>query len=285
MTSSGALKIGSYFFTNPKLVSRARFYVLVVLVMVPFVLPFIWMLMNSFKNQRDLLAIPPVLIFAPILDNYRMILSTTQLPLYFVNSVIVAVGSTSLALLVGLPSAFVIARFNQTRLANAILLARILPQVSALLPWYVAFVLLHLTDTYPAMILTHTGIALPLTIWIMISFYEDLPKGILDAAFIDGCSLSGAFVKIALPLSLPGIAVATILSLATSWNNFMLSFVVSGPNTATLPVLAYSQIAADRINFGGMAASGIVLTAPILIFTLFVQRYLIRGLTLGSGES
>jgi multiple sugar transport system permease protein len=147
--------------------------------MVPFVLPFIWMLMNSFKNQRDLLAIPPVLIFAPILDNYRMILSTTQLPLYFVNSVIVAVGSTSLALLVGLPSAFVIARFNQTRLANAILLARILPQVSALLPWYVAFVLLHLTDTYPAMILTHTGIALPLTIWIMISFYEDLPKGIL----------------------------------------------------------------------------------------------------------
>jgi multiple sugar transport system permease protein len=103
----------------------------------------------------------------------------------------------------------------------------------------------------------------------------------LDAAAIDGCSLRGAFANVTLPLVLPGIAVATILSFTASWNNFLLSLVVAGPRTTTLPVLAYSQMAFDRIEFGAMAASGIVVTAPILLLTLFVQRYLVTGLSMG----
>ena len=261
---------------------RTGLYLLVIVAMVPFMLPFVWMILNSLKNQRDLLAIPPTFIFRPTLMNYQHIFSVAQLPRYFMNSVVIAVASTSLALALGLPAAFAIARYKQRRLANGILLARILPHVSVLLPWFAMFILLGLNDTYPAMILTHMVIAVPLTIWIMIPFFEDMSSELLDAAFIDGCSLRGAFLRVALPLSLPGVAVASILCFATSWNNFMLSLVVSGPTTATMPVLAYSQIAFEVTNFGEMAASAVVVTAPVLILTLFVQRYLVTGLTLGA---
>lgn len=265
-----------------KMLKRAGFYWLVILMMAPFMLPFIWMVLNSLKNEVDLLAIPPKFIFNPTLSNFQAILGDRRWPQYFMNSVIIAAGSTFVAQLLGLPAAFAIARFRQSRLANGILLARILPHVTVLLPWYVIFVLLHLADTYPAMILTHMVIALPLTVWVMIPFYEDLPSELFDAALIDGCSLRLVFLRVALPLSLPGIAVATILSFTASWNIFMLSNVVGGPRTATLPVLAYQQIATDYAFYGPMAASAIVITTPVLILTLFVQPYLVKGLTLGS---
>lgn len=265
-----------------KTVRTCEFYLLLLVVMVPFVLPFVWMVLNSLKNQRDLLAIPPTFIFIPTLESFRVVLGIDRLPTYFMNSTIIAVASAGLALVLGSPAAFAIARYRQSRLANSILLARILPHVSVLLPWYVAFALLGLNDTYPALILTHMVIALPLTIWILVPFYEGLSSELLDAALIDGCSLRQSFLRVALPLSLPGIAVAAILSFTTSWNNFMLSFVVSGPRTMTMPVVAYNQIAFDRINFGAMAASAMVVTAPVLLVTLFVQRYLVTGLTLGA---
>lgn len=258
------------------------FYVLVVVAMLPFVIPFLWMITNSLKNQRDLLAIPPTFIFTPTLNNFNVILSNPQLPTYFFTSTLVAVVSTALALILGLPAAFVIARFRMNRLAIGIFLARILPHVSVLIPWYVIFTQLRLTDTHAALILTHLVVGLPLTIWIMIPFYEDTPGELLDAALIDGCTFFGSFRRIALPLSLPGIAVAAILAFTTSWNNFLLSLAVGGPNTVTMPMLAYSQISAESINFGAMAAAGIIVTAPVLILTLFVQRYLIAGLTLGA---
>ena len=265
-----------------KVLRRVGFYVMLVALMAPFALPFVWMVLNSIKSQKDMLAIPPTLSFTPSLENFRMVLGDPRWPLYLKNSTYVAFASTLLALLLGLPSAFAIARYRQSRLANAILMARILPHVSVLVPWYVAFSLLNLGDTYLALTVTHMVLALPLSVWIMIPFYEGLSPELLDAAYVDGCSLRGAFLRIAVPLSLPGIAVAFILAFTGSWNQFMLSVVVSGPRTMTLPVLAYGQIAFDRIYYGAMAASAVALTAPVLLLTLFAQRYLIKGLALGS---
>jgi multiple sugar transport system permease protein len=161
-------------------------------------------------------------------------------------------------------------------------MARIIPAMSVLLPWFIWFTLLRLIDTYPAMILAHLSFTLPLTIWIMVSFFEDFPRELEDAALMDGCSLFQAFVKIVIPISVPGIVVAFLLSFIFSWNNFLMSSIVGGGDTKTLPVIAYSQIGFYKTDMGAMAASGIVLTIPVLVLTLFIQRYIVRGLTFGA---
>lgn len=258
------------------------FYLLVVLMMIPFIFPFVWMVLNSLKNELDVLAIPPKIIFEPTIANYITILSSPNLGLYFLNSVIVAVGASLGALILGLPAAFAIARYRQQRYSMTILMARIIPAMSVLLPWFIWFTILRLIDTYPAMILAHLSFTLPLTIWIMISFFEDFPRELEDAALIDGCSLWQSFTRVVLPISVPGIVVAFLLCFIFSWNNFLMSSIVGGGDTKTLPVIAYSQIGFYKTDMGAMAASGIVLTIPVLILTLFVQKYIVRGLTFGA---
>ena len=260
----------------------AVFYVLLVVILVPFMLPFVWMLLNSLKYERDLLAIPPIFIFTPTLRNFQKILSMPRWPRYLMNSVIIAVASTALALLLGLPSAFAIARYKMRRISSTILVIRILPHVGVLVPWYIMFVLLGLNNTHGALIFTHMVLALPLTIWIMVPFFQDMPHELLDAAFIDGCSLRQAFLRVALPVCLPGIVTAVIFSFTASWNNFILSWIIGGSDTMTLPVVAYNQMAWDRIYYGPMAAAGMVVVTPILLLTLVMQRYLQTGLTLGA---
>ena len=258
------------------------FYLLLVGVMAPFLLPFVWMILNSLKNPVDVTAIPPKLVFVPTLENYKKILLEPTLPHYFRNSVVIALGSAALGLILGLPAAFSIARFRQGRLSMWILLARIIPGISVLLPWFILFVRTGLRDTFLAMIITHLAITLPLTIWIMIGFFEDFPTELEDAARIDGCSLVGAFLRVAVPVSLPGIIVSFIFDFTFSWNNFLLAMIIAGVKTRTLPVVAYMQIGLYQFDWGGMAASGIILTLPVLILTLFVQRYVVRGLTFGA---
>jgi multiple sugar transport system permease protein len=258
------------------------FYLLLVGVMAPFMLPFVWMILNSLKNPIDVTAIPPKLVFVPTLQNYKKILLEPTLPHYFRNSVVIALGSAALGLILGLPAAFSIARFRQGRLSMWILLARIIPGISVLLPWFILFVRTGLRDTFLAMIITHLAITLPLTIWIMIGFFEDFPTELEDAARIDGCSLVGAFLRVAIPVSLPGIIVSFIFDFTFSWNNFLLAMIIAGVKTRTLPIVAYMQIGLYQFDWGGMAASGIILTLPVLILTLFVQRYIVRGLTFGA---
>jgi len=250
--------------------------------MLPFVLPFVWMLMNSLKNALDITAIPPKLVFVPTLQNYRKIVSDPNLLLYFRNSAIIALGSTSLGLILGLPAAYSIARYRQSQLSLGVLLARIIPGMSLLVPWFIFFTFTRLRDTLVAMTATHLTITLPLAIWIMIGFFEDFPRELEDAAVVDGCSVTGALLRVAVPIVMPGIIVSFILGFTFSWNNFLYSMIIGGPATRTLPVVAYNQIDMYRTDWGAMAASAFVLTLPVLLITLFVQRYIVRGLTFGA---
>jgi multiple sugar transport system permease protein len=258
------------------------FYAFVILVMIPFVFPFIWMILSSLKNELDVLAIPPKIIFEPTLENYLRIFLFPDLLHFFGNSLIIGIGSSLGALVLGLPAAFSIARFRQNKLSLGILVARIIPGMSVLLPWFIWFTQLHMIDTLPAVIFAHMSFTLPLTIWIMISFFEDFPRELEDAALIDGCSLTGCFWRVVLPVMIPGIVVAFLLCFIFSWNNFLLSSILGGGVTKTLPVVAYSQIGFYKTDQGAMAASGIVLTLPVLVLTLLVQRYIVRGLAFGA---
>jgi len=248
----------------------------------PFIFVFVWMVMASLKTQLQNTAIPPLLFFEPTWENYHRVFTRTPIMQYFNNSVIVAIGSTGLGLLLGLPAAFSIALFRQHGLALAVLSSRIMPGMSYLLPWFILFSTLQLIGTHFAVILSHLTVTMPLIIWILIGFFEDLPSELFDAARIDGCSVYGTFARIALPLALPGIIVSGILAFIFSWNNFMLSLILGGSGVRTLPVAVYNFIGETQIDWGGLNATATTVTLPVVFFVLIVQRHVVKGLTLGA---
>ena len=248
----------------------------------PFIFVFVWMVMASLKTQLQNTAIPPLLFFEPTWENYHRVFTRTPIMQYFNNSVIVAIGSTALGLLLGLPAAFSIALFRQHGLALAVLSSRIMPGMSYLLPWFILFSTLQLIGTHLAVILSHLTVTMPLIIWILIGFFEDLPSELFDAARIDGCSVYGTFARIALPLALPGIIVSGILAFIFSWNNFMLSLILGGSGVRTLPVAVYNFIGETQIDWGGLNATATTVTLPVVFFVLIVQRHVVKGLTLGA---
>jgi multiple sugar transport system permease protein len=265
-----------------KTVRRIAFYILLLLLWLPFFFVFAWMIEAAFKNQMQNTAIPPLLIFRPTLENFVTVFSRNPMWRFLLNSVIVGAGATALALLFGLPAAYGIARYRLQRLAIAILVARILPGISYLVPWFIMFSKVKLIGTYPTLILAHTMITLPMVIWLMIGFFEDIPRELDEAALIDGCAPFEAFYKIALPLTRPGIAASAILSFIFSWNNFMFSLVLANQDTRPLPVAVFSFISYTQVDWGGLNAAAFLVTLPVLVMILFAQKHMVRGLTLGS---
>lgn len=252
------------------------------LLVLPFLFPFLWMLLTSLKTQAENLRYPPSLVFAPSLINYRDVFVENPLFSYLLNSLAIGIGSTALALALGAPAAYAIARRRWRGLAVVVLAARLMPGIACLVPWYVVFRNLGLLDTYLPLILTHLIVSLPLVVWLMIGFFEDLPTDLEDAARVDGCSQLATFLRIALPLTLPGLVAATILAFIYSWNNFLFSLILSGNRTAPLPVAVYSFVTYGMINWGGISAAATVILAPVFALTLMIQRHIVRGLTAGA---
>ena len=240
------------------------------------------MIEGAFKTQVQNTAIPPLFVFKPTLDNFQTVFSRNPMGRFLLNSAVVGSGATLLALVFGLPAAYGIARYRQKRLPVAILVARIMPGISFLVPWFIMFSKVKLIGTYPALILAHLLITLPMTIWLMIGFFEDIPKALDEAALIDGCNPFQAFFRVSLPLTKPGIAASAILSFIFSWNNFLFSLVLSSQQTRPLPVAVFSFISYTQIDWGGLNAAATIVTLPVLIMILFVQKHMVRGLTLGS---
>ena len=265
-----------------KAVRTLAFYLFLLILFFPFFFVFAWMIEGAFKTQVQNTAIPPLFVFKPTLDNFQTVFSRNPMGQFLLNSAVVGFGATLLALVFGLPAAYGIARYRQKRLPVAILVARIMPGISFLVPWFIMFSKVKLTGTYPALILAHLLITLPMTIWLMIGFFEDIPKALDEAALIDGCNPFQAFFRVSLPLTKPGIAASAILSFIFSWNNFLFSLVLSNQQTRPLPVAVFSFISYTQIDWGGLNAAATIVTLPVLIMILFVQKHMVRGLTLGS---
>jgi len=259
------------------------FYLLVLVVALPAAFVFFWMLSLSLKPQVESTAYPPIFISRqPTFRAYGEVFAKNPFFKYTKNSLIVGLGSTALALAVGLPAAYSIARWKQQRLALGILVARMTPGLSYLVPWFIMFKRIGLTDNYLSLILTHLIISLPLVIWVMIGFFEDLPSELEDAARVDGCTTFGFFHRIAIPLTQPGIVATAILSFIFSWNNFFVSVIIAGPNTRTLPVAVFNMMTYEEINWGPLAAAATMVTLPVLVLTLLMQRQIVSGLTFGA---
>ena len=258
-------------------------YALLLFLVATFLLtPFLWMVLNAFKTPLQIIKLPPELIFQPTLRNFENVFGTQNFMRYIMNSVIIGAGCTLIGLLIGLPAAYSIARFRQNRLAIGILMARMVPGITFLVPLFIVFRQLGLVDTYTSLILAHMLVGLPFIVWVMVPFFESIPRELTEAAVMDGASAIRAFVMVVLPLSGPGIVTAAILSFVFSWNNFMFSIVLASNKTRTVPVAIYNFISYAQIDWGGLMAAAVVITLPVLVLAIVTQRYVIRGLTAGA---
>ena len=258
------------------------FFVMLVFIIVPILFPFIWMLMSSFKTQVDIISWPPKFIFKPVIQNYDRVIIEQNFLLYMRNSVIVSVSSVLLSLVLGLPAAYSIARYKQKKLSIFILIARLMPGISFLMPWYIVFSRLHLMDSFVALILSHMLICLPLVVWVMVPYFDSVPRELEEAAMVDGLTQQMAFFKILLPLSGPGVVTATTLSFIFSWNNFMFSQVLSQQKTRTLPIAVYNFLSYVEVDWGAVMAAAVVIMGPAILLTMFFQKYVVKGLTMGA---
>lgn len=265
-----------------KLASKASLLIVVLVLMTPTLFVFFWMISLSLKSQVDNTAYPPVFLpRQPQFNNYVEVFRQNPFGRYTLNSIIVSVGSTALSLLFGVPAAYGIAKWKHYQMAMGILVARMMPALSFLIPWFVMFSNLGLSDTYTALILTHMVIALPIVVWIMIGFFEDVHPELEEAALIDGCGPFGSFFRVALPLTRPGLLVSGILAFIFSWNQFVFPVVLAGPDTRTLPVAVFNMMSFERVNWGPLAAAALIVTFPVLVMTLLAQRYIVAGLSGG----
>ena len=263
-------------------------WVTVGLALVVTIVPFFWLVTTSFKREIDYLAYPPEIIPpAWTLEGYRVLFKQQDLGHYFANSVIVTVTSTALAVFIGALAAYSLARARFPFRLNGILafwmlLTRMYPAIATAIPYFLIMRDLRLLDTLPALIVTYTAFNLPFVIWLLIGFYEELPIELERAAMIDGCSVWTRFRKIVLPLSAPALVATAILSAVLAWNEFLFAVMLTRVNAKTLPVVMSGFITDKGTQWDQMTALGVITVLPVLAFALAVQRYLVRGLTLGA---
>lgn len=256
--------------------------VLLVLAGVIVMAPTGWMILSSFKHSYEVTAYPPTLFFEPTLENYKTLNNTVPFVRYTINSLVVTIGSTALGLLLGAPAAFVASWTRVTWPAVVTLMARMAPGTLFLLPWYVMFRQVDMIGSYWALILTHAVITMPVVIWVLLPYFDGIPRSVFEAAQVDGCSPARIFRRIALPLVSSGLAVSSILAFIFSWNFFLFALVLSNSKSKTLIAASFNFIGEGSTNWGGLMAAATIIALPPLVLAAVVQRWLISGLTLGA---
>jgi multiple sugar transport system permease protein len=268
-----------------KQISRLLVYVLVILAVLLSIAPIVYIVITSFKEPELTFAIPPVWSFTPTLKNYEEVLSSTDFGKYFMNSVVVALATTGIALALGTLAAYGFSRFRfrgHFWLRMSSLIPQMLPPIAIVVPLYVLFSSLDWIDTRQALIVSYLTFTIPLSTWMMVGFFDDVPVELEEAAMIDGCSRFGALLRVSLPLAIPGMAATAILAFLYCWNEFLYAVILTGRNARTLPVTITSFMTNKSVLWGRIAASGSLVLIPVLIFALLAQRYLIRGLAKGA---
>lgn len=247
--------------------------------------PLIWAALTSVKSPADAFTVPPTILFQPTLEYHRQVWFDRDFVRYLVNSLIVSAGTVLISVPIGSLAAYGLSRMPQRR-ASPVLFGlftvRMFPHMLLAIPFFVMGSFLGMIDTYPLLILALVAINQPFTIWLMYSFFLDIPRDLDEAAAMDGCNLWQTFRIVILPLARPGLTVAALFSLLLSYNEFLFALVLTGIRTKTLPVAIASFGGEDVSDWSISAAGAIGIMLPIVIVMIFVQRHLVRGLTIGA---
>jgi len=250
------------------------------------VFPVLWALLTSFKTERDVLAYPPVLLFTPTLNNYREVLfgSASILPNLW-SSLVVTCSATVLTMAFAIPSAYALARLRYPfKRASGfyVLVTQMLPPVGLVIPYYLALQRLGALDTYSGMVTIYLTFSLPFAIWLMVSYFEDVPYEMEEAALLDHAGRWGALWHVVLPQVQGGIAVTTVFVFLNAWNEFMFAVVLGGNNVRPVTVAMFNFISVEQTQWAKVAAGAMVAMAPVILLGLVAQKHIVKGLTVGA---
>jgi len=266
-------------------VKKIIFLLIVAVIFGVILFPPVVLFLTSIKTELDALSFPPKWIFKPTLENYTEIFEFSPFARYLLNSFIVASLNTGVVLVLGSFAAYSLARFRfkgADDIAFWILSVRMMPPVAAIIPIYIIMRNLRLLDTPWSLVITYLTFNLPFAVWMMRSFFREIPREIEESALVDGCSIFRSFRSIALPLAAPGLAATGILTFIFSWNEFLFALILTGSKAVTLPVGITGYMKETGINWGYMTAGGALALVPVIVFTILAQKHLVKGLTMGA---
>ncbi|MCS7145143.1 MAG: carbohydrate ABC transporter permease [Aigarchaeota archaeon] len=249
------------------------------------VFPIAWLVLASFKTMHQVFQLPPQIIFEPTFDNYRRLFFGGQLLNAFFNSLAVSIAIVVLSLILGVPAAYSLSTLKN-RVGNNIsfwiLSIRMAPAFAVIIPYFIIMYYARLIDTIWAVIITYLTFAVPFQTWLLKVTFEELPRELEEAALIDGANKTAALFRVVLPNAAPMIASASILTFVLAWNEFLMAFILTSRDARTVPVLITALSGTHRLDWPIMAAISTVSMLPAFAFITFVQRYLIKGLTMGA---
>lgn len=258
---------------------------LLLLIILFCVFPFYWMVTTSLKTQVVALSAPPVWTFEPTLSNYTTVLFDEKVGASLINSLIVAVFTTALALLLGTPAAYALARFEfkgKRDLWFWFITNRMVSPIVLALPFFLIVRSFGMLDTHIILILIYLTFNLPIVIWICTDQFRSVPKDLDEAAVLDGAGPLRIFWKICLPLAAPGVAVSAIFSFIFSWNELMFALVLTRTAAKTAPAMAVGFMEGYNLPYGKIMATSTLIVIPVVIFALIASKQLVRGLTMGA---
>ncbi len=267
--------------------ARAAITIGVLVLIAVSVFPFVWMALSSIKTLRELYTVPPVWFpEIPTLDSYRKVLFNSNIPRYFLNSTIISLGSTAIALILAIFASYGFARFKfrGKPLAQAfILLGQLLPTAAIIVPLFVTLRVLGLVNSYLGLILVYTIITLPLSVWMLTSYFRAIPVELEEAAIIDGATRLGILFRITLPLSAPGLVAIIVYAFVTTWNEFIFALVLAQDfRVKTLPIGIAEFSTEFDTDWGAVMAASLIMTLPIAILFMLMQKMFVGGLTAGA---
>mgnify|MGYP001000083402 CR=1 FL=1 len=250
-----------------------------------FIFPVYWMFASAFKSDEVSSQFPPVFLFSPTTVNFAKLFTELGAGEAMVNSMFIVSLATLLAMIAGTMAAYALARFplaGKNALALEVLSIRMLPPIVSVIPLFIIARFLGVFDTPWLLIAVYALTGLPFVVWIMRVFIQDIPQSVEEAAMIDGCGRIEAFARVTLPLLLPGLAATMVIVFMFAWNEFLLASLLTSSEAKTLPVIAANAIKPKAIAFGLACAAGVVMSLPVIVLVLMMQRYLVQGLTLGT---
>jgi multiple sugar transport system permease protein len=262
-------------------ISRHARALVVALLLVVVLSPFLWLVQLAFRPAADIFE--DSLLFMPTLDGFISLLQGNFLK-SFCNSLLVSTLSTGFSLLIGVPAAYALTRWNfkgRDRIALWILVTRMAPPIAFTIPFFLAYQYLGLQDTVIGLAIVYLTFNLAIVIWLMQTFFEAVPATLEEAAWIDGCGIWQAFWRVSLPLTAPGLAATAVLCFIFSWNDFFYALILTRTNAITAPVAIVNFLQYEGWEWTKIAASGTLVMFPVVVFTVLVRKYLVRGLTAG----
>lgn len=250
------------------------------------VFPVLWGLLTSFKTERDVLAYPPKFIFEPTLSNYKEVLFGTSsiLPNLW-SSMVVASASTILTMLIAVPAAYALARLRfpgKKSTGFYVLATQMLPPVGLIIPYYLVMQKLGLLDSYSGLTAIYLTFSLPFAVWLMVSYFEDVPYEMEEAALLDRAGRLRTLWYVVLPQVLGGIAVTTVFVFLNAWNEFLFAVVLGGNNVRPVTVAMFNFISVEQTQWARLAAGAMLAMAPVIVIGLVAQRHIVKGLTVGA---